>query len=78
MWGSPEPSATVLFIGDAGTPVPVAHLRRSDARVANALTVRSAGRVIRRLELMVMSRPAALEDLLAAAWREAATRCEVS
>ena len=78
MWGSPEPSATVLFIGNAGAPVPVAHLRRSDARVANALTVRSAGRVVRRLELMVMSRPAALEDLLAAAWRAAATRCEGS
>ena len=84
LWGPPRPSSppgAVLFVGNAGLlGMTNASLGRSSRTVAT-VTVRSRGRVVRRLQTAVLPPAAASADLaglLVAAWHSAATLCEGS
>jgi dolichol-phosphate mannosyltransferase len=87
LWGPPPPAATrgdVLFVGNQGVLAATPPSLRRGERVAATMTVRAGGHVVRRLELAVLPAPspsvgpAAVGNLLTAAWRAAATLCEGS
>jgi dolichol-phosphate mannosyltransferase len=87
IWGlppAPSTPGTVLFVGNAGVLETVHSPLSRSSRPAATVTVRSGGRVVRRLQTSVLPPVApaasrvAIAGLLAAAWHRAATLCEGS